>query len=198
MIERDGRRVFNPRYLGFLESSARDAWQQPERVLDALDVERGSAVADIGAGGGYFTERLATRVGPAGIVYATDVQQEMTRALRARAAEKSLTNVRVIHAGFDEPMLPSACCDLVLFSAVYKEIQDRTAYMRRLAPALREGGRVAILGFRPEAPGAGPPRDVRLSAEQVIAELAAAGYTLLARHDFLPRQHFLVFQRERT
>jgi SAM-dependent methyltransferase len=196
MIDREGRRVFNPAYRRFLEGPGRAEWQRPEEVLDALEIQPGFVVADVGAGGGYFAERLAKRVGPRGHVLATDVQDEMIEALQARVAERSLDNVTVVRAGFDDPTLPADCCDLVLFSAVYKEIRDREAYMRRLAPALRPGGRVAILGFRPDAPGMGPPRDVRLSAETVASELAAAGYVLLDSHGFLPRQHFLVFGLE--
>jgi ubiquinone/menaquinone biosynthesis C-methylase UbiE len=193
MIEYEGHRVFNPRYLWALESEKRDRWQQPDRVLETLALPEAAAVADIGAGGGYFTERFARWVGPAGRVYATDVQEPMLARLRERVAERGLANVEVISAEFDDPTLPDACCDLVFFSSVYKEIDGRVDYMRKLRPALREGGRVAILEFRSRTLGAGPPRDVRLPPERVANELAEAGFALVESHDFLPREYFLVF-----
>jgi ubiquinone/menaquinone biosynthesis C-methylase UbiE len=193
MVEREGHRVFNPAYLWWLDSRCRDAWQEPEAVLDALAIPKGAVVADIGAGSGYFAEPLADRVGPAGLVYATDVQDEMIEALDQRVAEHGLDNVRVVRATFDDPTLPQTCCDLVFFSSVYKEIDGRVDYMKKVARLLRPGARVAILEFRPGAPGGGPPPGDRLAPETVARELANAGYTLVATRDFLPRQYLLVF-----
>jgi ubiquinone/menaquinone biosynthesis C-methylase UbiE len=195
MHEVEGRRVFNPLYRVFLDGRERDRWQKPDEVVDALGVAPGSAVADLGAGTGYFSGRLARAVGDEGRVFATDVQDEMIRALEERVAREELRNVSVVRASFDDPALPAACCDLVLLANVYKEISERPAYLRRLAPALRAGGRVAIIDFHPDAPGAGPPREARLPEEQVVAELGEAGFVLAERHDFLPRQYFLVFAR---
>ncbi|NNL86734.1 MAG: methyltransferase domain-containing protein [Myxococcales bacterium] len=195
MVEREGHRVFNPDYLPWLDHPRRDAWQQPEAVLDALDISEGAIVADVGAGGGYFAERVAARVGPAGRVYATDVQDEMIEALERRVRERRLDNVRVVRAAFDDPTLPAACCDLVFFSHVYKEIDNRVDYMKRVARVLRPGARIAILEFRPGAPGAGPPPGERLTPETVSRELADAGFALVASHDF-PRQYLLVFTRD--
>ena len=192
LIERDGHSVFNPFYLFYLDSDARDAWQHAERVLDALALAPDAVVADVGAGSGYFTERLARRLG-GGFVYATDVQQEMIDRLRERVADAGLANVVVVPAEFDDPSLPDACCDLVFFSSVYKEIDGRVAYMEKVGQLLRPGGRVAILEFRPDASGPGTPRAHRLPAARVIDELGAAGFELRERHSFLPRQYFLVF-----
>jgi ubiquinone/menaquinone biosynthesis C-methylase UbiE len=193
MHEVEGRRVFNPFYRTFLDGADRDTWQKPDQVIAALRLEPGDVVADVGAGTGYFTERLARAVGAAGRVYATDVQDEMLDALERRVAEQSLANVAVVRAGFDDPALPAGCCDLVFLANVYKEIDDRVAWARRLQPALRPGGRVAIVEFRPDAAGIGPPEEVRLAETQVRAELAAAGFAAVERHDFLPRQYFVVF-----
>jgi arsenite methyltransferase len=189
----EGRHVFNPRFRVFLDGARRDAWQKPDEVVAALGLQPGAVVADVGAGTGYFTERLARVVGPAGRVYATDVQDEMLEALERRIAERELANVVLVRAGFDAPALPAECCDLVFLANVYKEIDDRVAYARRLLPALRRGGRVAIVEYRPGARGLGPPEEVRLPQEQVRAELGAAGFELVERHGFLPRQYFLVF-----
>lgn len=198
MHEVEGRRIFNPFYLRALESPTREAWQKPDRVVRALGLSPGDAVADIGAGSGYFSARLAEAVGARGRVFATDVQDEMVRALEERFARESLENVTVVRAGFDDPALPAGCCDLAFLANVYKEIAARPAYLRRLGAALREGGRVAIIDFRPSAPGLGPPREVRLSESQVVAELGEAGFVLVERHDFLPRQYFLVFAPAET
>jgi len=195
MHEVEGRRVFNPLYRVFLDTRERERWQKPDEVVRALALAPGSAVADVGAGTGYFSGRLARAVGDEGRVFATDVQDEMIRALEERVAREGLRNVSVLRAGFDDPTLPPGCCDLVLLANVYKEIAERPAYLRRLTPALREGGRVAIIDFRPDAPGAGPPREARLPEAQVIAELGEAGFVLAERHDFLPRQYFLLFAR---
>jgi ubiquinone/menaquinone biosynthesis C-methylase UbiE len=196
MIVRDGHRVFNPAWAWALEFDRED-WQKPDDVLRALALPKDAVVADIGAGGGYFTERLS-RALPAGHVFATDVQAEMIERLNDRVCDRGLANVTVVQAPFDDPGLPGGCCDLVFFSSVYKEIDERIAYMRKVRKLLRSGGRVAILEFRPEAPGAGPPAAVRLVPKQVISELAQAGFVLLETHDFLPREYFLVFGAARV
>lgn len=195
MHEVEGHRVFNPFYRAFLDSTERDAWQKPDEVIRALALAPGSAVADVGAGTGYFTARLAAAVGARGRVYATDVQDAMIQALEERVEREALRNVTVLRGGFDDPSLPARCCDVVLLANVYKELSDRPAYMRRLAGALRDGGRVAILDFRPDAEGPGPPHEARLAEAQVVTELTEAGFGLAGRHDFLPRQYFLVFSR---
>lgn len=193
LVEREGHRVFNPFYLFYLDTESRDVWQEPERVLDALTLAPDGVVADVGAGSGYFTERFARRLGEGGLVYATDVQEEMLHRLRARVADARLANVVVVAAQFDDPSLPEACCDLVFLSSVYKEIDGRVAYMEKVRRLLRPGGRVAILEFRPNAEGPATPSEDRLPPERVIEELAAAGLELREEHTFLPRQYFLVF-----
>jgi len=193
MREYRGHTVFNPAYLFYLESPRRDRWQMPDAVLDALKLQRGDVVADIGAGGGYFTEKLARRVGPTGRVYATDVQPVMLRRLQARIARQRLTNVTVVPAAFDDPTLPAGACDLAFFSSTYKEIDDRINYLRKLRAALKPTGRIAILEYRPDAKAPGPPDRHRLTAAQISAELAEAGFDLQEQFDFLPREYFLVF-----
>jgi len=189
-----GHHVFNPVYLFYLESRDRDAWQKPDEVIQALALPPGASVADVGAGGGYFTEKLARAVGSSGRVYATDVQPVMIRKLQRRVDERSLTNVTVIHSGFDDPGLPAQSCDLAFFSSVYKEIDGRVEYMKRLRYALKTDGRVAILEYRPNADAPGPEKKDRLPESQVIDELEAAGYRLGQRFEFLPREYFLIFE----
>ncbi len=194
MIDHDGAMLFNPAYVRFLESDSRDRWQKPDDVIAALAVPTGAVVADIGAGGGYFTRRFADRVGPAGLIYATDVQDAMIRELSERVIDKGYENVEVVRSSPQDPMLPTGCCDLIFFANVYKEIQDRNAYLANVRKALRPDGRVAIIGFPPDGSFMGPPREVRLSTEQVVEEFADSGFTLTQSHDFLPMQYFLEFK----
>ena len=193
MMEREGHRVFNPVYLPYIEGASRDAWQKPDQVIEVLALSPDAVVADIGAGGGYFTERLSRHL-PAGHVYATDVQDEMLEVLRKRVERYGLANVSVVRGAYDAPELPDACCDMVFFSSVYKEIDTRPAYLRRVRRLLRPGGRVAILEFRPRTWGVGPPVRVRLAPDEIVAELDAAGFDLLVSHSFIRRQSFQIFQ----
>ena len=185
--------VFNPEYVYILESKRRDRWQKPCEVIQALGIKREDVIADIGAGGGYFMEHFSQAVGETGLVYATDVQPAMVKKLRERACALELNNVRVVHAAFDDPSLPSKCCDLVFFSSVYKEISGRIAYMKKVRQILRPQGRVAILEFRLITLGLGPPLHLRLRRSRVIKELNEAGFELVNEFKFLPREYFLIF-----
>jgi predicted methyltransferase len=189
----DGHRVFNPRYLFYLESEKRAEWQKPDEVLAALRLTPGDAVADIGAGGGYFTERFARLLGDTGRVYAIDVQDTMIEALNKRVTTQGLDNVEVIRGDFDDPRLPDNSCDLIFFSSVYKEIQNRPAYMRKVRQALKPEGRVAILEYRVNELAPGPPRSMRLSPQAITEEMETAGFHLVEEFDFLPRENFLVY-----
>lgn len=195
-VDYQGRKVFNPDYLFYLESGWRDDWQRPDEVMKALEISKTDVIADIGAGGGYFTERFSKYLGPSGRVYATDIQDVMIEKLRERVKNQGLDNVEVVRGGLDEPKLSASCCDLVFFSSVYKEIEGRIGYMKKVRKILKPGGRVAIIEYRPNAAAIGPPKEMRLSPEKVIKELAAAGFTLVRRHNFLPREYFLIFVPE--
>ena len=149
VIDYKGHMVFNPDYLWYLESPSRDTWQKPDQVIKTLHISPRDVVADIGAGGGYFTERFSKTVGPFGLVYATDVQDVMLEDLKKRANARGLHNVKVVRGAFDNPMLPENSCDLVFFSSVYKEIDNRVDYMRKVRRVLKPGGRVAIIEYDP-------------------------------------------------
>jgi arsenite methyltransferase len=177
------------------EGPDRDAWQQPERVIEALGLQHGDRVADLGAGGGYFTWGLAEAVGPSGQVYAIDVDPDMTEYLTQEALRRGASNVQVVLAAPDDPHLPSPGVDLLFSCDTYHHLQDRSAYFSRLRGSLRPGGRVAIVelkgvGWFERWFGHFTP------AEEIREEMRAAGYRLVAQHDFLERQHFLVFAPE--
>ncbi len=193
MTKYRGHTLFNPIFLFYLESPERDKWQMPEQVLDVLGLCQGNVVADIGAGGGYFTEKLSRRVGPGGRVYATDVQNVMIRKLTKRVQKHGLTNVTVVRAEFGNPKLPAGDCDWLFLSSVYKELDHRVAYMKTARQALKKQGRVAIIEYRMNTRAPGPPLKYRLPEQTVVAEMQAAGYHLLEQFDFLPREYFLVF-----
>jgi cyclopropane fatty-acyl-phospholipid synthase-like methyltransferase len=184
-------RFDNPKQLAkSFDDPARDAWQQPDRVINLLRLERGQTVADIGAGTGYFTVRLA-KSEAAPKVYAVDIEPSMVSYLSERAAQEHLSNVVAVQAAADTPNLPETV-DLVLIVDTFHHIGNREVYFRRLAKSLKPGGRVAIIDFRPDSPE-GPPKEFRFTPEQIKSEMSKAGYTMTAQHDLLPRQHFLIF-----
>jgi cyclopropane fatty-acyl-phospholipid synthase-like methyltransferase len=173
------------------DDPARDAWQKPDQVLDALQLQPGSRVADLGAGTGYFTVRIATRI-PDGKLFAVDVEADMVRYLRERAELEHLHVIVPVLASAASPNLPEPV-DLVLVVDTYHHIDNRVAYFQALRRSFRTDGRLAIVDFKLDSPQ-GPPPQHRVPPEKAIAELTAAGYSLVERHDFLPWQYFLIFQ----
>ena len=173
------------------DDPTRDAWQMPDRVMAALALKPNQSVADIGAGTGYFSMRLAKAV-PGGTVYAVDIEPNMVAHLKTRAAGEKLTNVTPVLASATSPNLPTPV-DLILVVDTYHHIGDRPAYFRSLRSRLTPGGRIAIVDFRKDAPE-GPPAHFRFTPEQIKKEMADGGYVMDAEHDFLPRQHFLIFR----
>ena len=174
------------------DNPERDAWQKPEEVLDALHLKRTSSVADIGAGTGYFSVRIAKRI-PEGKIFAADVEPDMVRYLGERAQHEHLTNLVPVQASADAANLPEAV-DVVLVVDTYHHIGNRTQYFAKLKSSLRPMGRVAIVDFKADSPS-GPPTQHRISPERVMEELNAAGYSLMETLQFLPRQYYLVFRK---
>ena len=170
----------------------RDAWQQSERVIESLGVASGGRVADLGSGGGYFTFRLAQAVGAAGRVFAVDVDEGMNDALRNDVEQRGVLNVEIVLAAYDDPRLAPASVGLVFTSNTYHHIEGRVAYFERVAAALSEGGRVAIIDYRPE--GFFQKRHAT-PAETIRSEMEAAGYALASEFDYLERQSFQIFER---
>ena len=177
----------------WLTRPEREAQEQPEQMLDALGLRPGQTVADVGAGVGYHAWRLAARVGPAGKVYATDVQPEMLGLLKANMAERGVRNVVAVLATAQSTGLPEGAIDLALLVDVYHEAPDPQAFLRQLRGALKPDGRLALVEFRAEDPDVPIRAEHKMTADQVIAELAVGGFRLLERHEFLPWQHLLLF-----
>jgi predicted methyltransferase len=179
------------RWAHVFDDPARDAWQKPHEVVQALALTPDAVVADIGAGTGYFAVRLATMV-PLGRVYAVDVEPDMVAYLTARAKREKRGNLVAVAGAPDDPRLTEKV-DVILLVDAYHHIDQRDRYFSRLRASLKPGGRLAIIDFRMDSP-AGPPKAARIAPERVVAELKAAGYSLTQEHDFPPRQYFLVFR----
>lgn len=192
-------KLFPPTDLGLLEPSDRDVWQQPDRIMDALGVTEGSIVADIGAGAGWFTVRLGKRVGPAGLVYAQDVQRPVLDAIRRRTEKENLRNVRTRLGMGDNPNLPANALDAILIVDVYPEIDDRVAFLRRLGRSLKPSGRIGIVNYTPGDGGPGPVARLgegqRVAQTVVEADVAAAGLTLVPTPQFLTYQYLVIATR---
>lgn len=187
-------RLFQPKDLGLLEGPDRDAWQQPDKVMDELGIADGSVVADLGAGGGWFTIRLARRVGPNGVVYAEDVQHEMIEAMRRRVERLRLRDrVRFQLGKLTDPELPAGALDAALIVGTYPEMAQPVTLLRNLAKSLKPDGRVGIVDFTKEGGGPGPPMEERVDPERIIADARAAGLRLRSRPNFLRYQYMLVF-----
>jgi predicted methyltransferase len=189
-------RLFPPTDLGLLEAPDRDLWQPPDQIMDVLGIAEASVVADVGAGSGWFTVRLARRVGPNGVVYAQDVQQEMLQAIKRRVEREGLTNVRTVIGEGSDPRLLRNSLDAILIVGVYNEIGDKIEMLRNLAAALKPQGRIGVIDFKLSGGGPGPPMEERVDPQIVVRDAARAGLRLLSQESFLPYQYFLVFAKE--
>jgi ubiquinone/menaquinone biosynthesis C-methylase UbiE len=189
-------RLFPPENLGLLEGPDREVWQKPDQIMDALAIADGSRVADIGAGAGWFTIKLAQRVGPNGRVYAQDVQRQMLEAIRRRVALEGLANVETRLGEGSEPNLPKGELDAVLVVDVYPEVEDRVGLLRNLAAALKTSGRIGVVNYLPGSggPGPSPQEGVRVDSTAVEADAKAAGLRVLARQT-LQYQYLLVLAK---
>lgn len=161
--------------------------------MDALGIAEASVVADIGAGSGWFTIRLARRVGPRGLVYAEDVQTEMINAITRRVQREGLTNVRAVHGQNSDPRLRAAAMDAILIVDAYHEVEDRVTMLANLARALKPNGRIGVIDFRLDGSGPGPSPEERVSPDVVVKDAAKAGLRLVRQEPFLPYQYFLIF-----
>ena len=186
-------RLFPPEKLGQLEGADRDAWQRPDQIMDALQIGENSVVADLGAGGGWFTVRLSRQVGPNGRVYAEDVQPQMIEAIKRRMIREGRRNVITQLGTNDDPKLPAGKMDVVLIVDAYHEIEHPVALLKNVALSLKPTGVVAIVNSKKDGGGPGPPMDERVDPEQVITAARAAGLELRRRDDFLRYQYMLTF-----
>jgi predicted methyltransferase len=187
-------RLFDPLDLGLLEPPDREAWQKPDQVMDALHIAERTVVADLGAGGGWFTVRLARRVGPHGRVFAVDVQRLMIEAIKRRVQREGYTNVTPVLGAPTDPGLPAgARTDAVLIVDAFHEMQDPVLLLRNVARTLKPQGRIGVIDYEQGEGGPGPEPRERVPPSVVIADAQAAGLKLIDQHTFLPYQYFLIF-----
>jgi SAM-dependent methyltransferase len=179
----------------WLERSEREREEEPDKALDALGDLRKATVADVGAGTGYFTARLAARVGPTGHVYANDLQPEMLKMLGVRLARERITNVTLLQGTVEDPKLPPLSLDLVLMVDVYHEFSEPQKMLRAIRVALKPTGRLVLLEYRKEDPMVPIRFEHKMTVEEARVELEAEGFRLSGVDGRLPRQHILIFSK---
>lgn len=182
----------------WLTREEREEEERPEEVLDSLAIRPGSTVVDLGAGNGYFTERLSARVGERGKVLAVDIQKEMLELLQKRVATRGLKNVELIHATETDPRLPESAVDLVLMVDVYHEISRPAPVLAAVRKSLKKDGRLVLVEYRGEDPTIAIKPLHRILLRQARAELEGLGYRFVESKEFLPVQRVIIFTKSLT
>ena len=170
------------------DDPARDAWQKPAELIAALDIQPGSTVSDIGAGTGYFSAHLSRAVGEQGSVIAVDIEETLVAHMTKRVETEGTVNVSPRLGTADDPGLTAEEADLILLVDTYHHIGDRTVYFTRLLDALKPGGRLVVVDFKPGDLPVGPPPEHRIPQEKVLSELTTAGWLPGESLDVLPHQ----------
>jgi ubiquinone/menaquinone biosynthesis C-methylase UbiE len=193
---REIAQVMGPGGIEWLDRAQRETEEHPSQVLTALELHHGEVVADLGAGSGYFTFRMAPLVGNDGKVFAVDVQDEMLQTLRQRAAAMKVTNVQVVKGSEMDPHLPLNAVDLVLLVDVYHELAYPYEVMQKLRESLKPGGRVAFVEYRKEDPAVSIKEVHKMSVRQLEKEMNAVGLVHLRTVETLPLQHIVIFEKK--
>jgi len=192
--------LFAPLDLGLLETPDREQWQKPDLIMDALQIADGSVVADLGAGGGWFTVRIARRIGPLGRVYAEDVQTQMIELIKGAVQREQLRNVTTVLGTATDPRLPEPI-DAALIVDSYREMELESAGTRRdpvtllknIARALKPQGRLGVVDFLPGGGGPGPDPEERVDPKTIIRACEAAGLQFIKREEVPPFEYLLIF-----
>jgi SAM-dependent methyltransferase len=193
-----GRRIAPVMGVGgadWLDRSERESEENPEGALDAIGIKPGMVVADVGAGTGYMSLKMAKRVGPGGKVYSEDVQPEMLRRLRQNAQEAKLNNIQTVLGGEADPKLPPNALDLILLVDVYHEFSQPQKMLRKMREALKPDGRLVLLEYRKEDPSIPIRPEHKMSVAEVKLEVEAEGFHLDQVLETLPRQHILILTK---
>ena len=180
-------------YADWLTRPEREREEQPDRLVNALDIEPGATVVDLGAGVGYFTWRLARRVGSAGKVIAVDIQQEMLDMLAVNLRERGIENVEMVLATPRDPSLPESAVDLVVLVDVYHELAHPAITLAHIRRSLKPAGRLVVVEYRKEQPGVPIHPLHKMSVAEVRSEIEPAGFDLVEVLEFLPSQHVIIF-----
>ncbi len=179
----------------WLERAEREAEENPTRAIELLRLEKGMVVADIGAGVGYYSLRMAEVVGPTGKVLATEIQPEMLQIMKRRLREKKAENVEPILATEHDPKLPAACCDVILMVDVYHEFSQPIEMLAKLRAALKPNGRLILLEYRKEDPYVPIRPEHKMSIKEAKFEVESEGFKLDQVIGELPWQHVLIFRK---
>ena len=180
-------------YIAFLEDPQRDAYQKPHEVIMALGLREGEIIADIGAGSGYFTFRLAQHVGANGRVYAVDVNPDMIVFMNRRIRDLQLKNVITVLAVPDDPLLMNSSIDRFFICDTWHHIQNQTQYLELMKKMLRPGGQIIMIDFHKKEMPVGAPMEMRIAREDLVRQMESNGFRLAKEHTFLPYQYFLIF-----
>ena len=191
---REIAQVMGHRGLGWLERNSRIQEEAPDQAVQAMHLTPDAVVADIGAGSGYFTFRIAALV-PAGRVYAVDIQPEMLAIIRKRMQRRSVQNVIPVKGEVDDPRLPELAVDAVLLVDAYHEFAYPYEMMRGIVRSLRPGGKVFLIEYRGENPRIPIKPLHKMTRQQAIKEMQAVGLVLVETRHILPTQHFMVFEK---
>ena len=187
--------VMGPAGADWLVRPERESEEQPDLALSLLGIAKGATVADIGAGAGYMTWRLAGLVGPSGKVYANDIEPQMLELLRKNMRQRKLQNVETVLGTFDDPKLPANALDLVILVDVYHEFSEPQKMLRHIRESLKPDGRLVLLEYRGEDPAVPIRPEHKMTVAQVKAELEPEGFRLDQALENLPRQHILIFKK---
>ena len=180
----------------WLTRPERETEEEPDKALAAIEIAKGATVADIGAGSGYMTWRMAEIVGPTGKVYANDIQQKMLDLLKKNVEQHKLTNVETVLGTVDDPRLPAGAIDLVVLVDVYHEFSEPQKMLRRIRESLKPDGRLVLLEYRGEDPSVPIRPEHKMTVAQVKAELEPEGYRMDRVLESIPRQHILIFVKD--
>lgn len=179
----------------WLERPERVDEEKPDQMVELLGLKPGDSVADIGAGTGYVSWRMARKVGPNGKVYAVDIQQEMLDLLQEQMKKRGVSNVVSTLGEITDPKLPTNAIDLVIMVDVYHEFSHPHEMMQGIIRSLKPGGRVAFVEYRAEDPEVPIRRVHKMSEAQVKKEALAAGLEWEKTNSELPRQHLIIFRK---
>jgi ubiquinone/menaquinone biosynthesis C-methylase UbiE len=194
---REIAQVMGPGGIEWLDRREREEEEHPAEVVDSLDLRAGEVVADLGAGSGYFTFRMAPKVGKTGRVLAVEIQEAMLSTLRARAATMKATNVEVVQGSEVDPHLPAGAVNLVLVVDVYHELAYPFEVMTKVRESLKPGGRVVFVEYRKEDPAV-PIKEVhKMSVKQLEREMSAVGLVRVRTVETLPLQHIVIFENRK-
>lgn len=183
-------------YIAMLENPNRDSYQKPDEVVAALELKEGEAIADIGAGSGYFTFRFSEAVGDQGRVFAVDVNPDMIRHVDQRIRDLGKTNIVTILGEGDDPLLPNRAIERIFICNTWHHIGNQDNYLELMKRALKPDGQVIMVDYKKTELPVGPPVHTKIAKADLLKQMERAGFALLKEHEFLPYQYFLVFSVE--